>query len=319
MPIDWFEIGLGWRHLYIVFDRRVECATTTDAEVNACGRNQRLDPRLYQSWWRRRSGGRDLTRQAVALIGVEDREALQEMNGLSLLATLVRPPFFLGRDEAVGINHRRSTLALAYVATKRQRLTEREPALARESLLDHGAPKDQHVDAAIRPAGFGVFRHRQRRFRCCRSPWLNPGQTSGFEFSHDLGGDFVVKIRPAHAGMRFWMMWGHRGAPRQALQASLAARNLSRPNRVRTLTLYIDACGNDRDPKGGDALAAPLAGVCLRVERDRPRAGHALTAVTAVLPPRQQRRRPRMLRGCHETASAKRPSFLRRPVGTFLN
>jgi hypothetical protein len=31
----------------------------------------------------------------------------------------------------------------------------------------------------------------------------------------------------------------------------------------------FDSCGNDRYPKGGDRWAAPAAGACLRIERDR--------------------------------------------------
>ena len=110
----------------------------------------------------------------------------------------------------------------------------------------------------------------------------------------------------------------HRSGSEASKHASSAfSRHITKARPRPTLILYSNACGNDRDRKGGDAFAVPLAGLCLRVERDRPSAGAALTTTATISSPRPHRRRTRMLRGCPEPASEKRPSFLRLPAGTF--
>ncbi|MET4121122.1 hypothetical protein ABIB85_007584 [Bradyrhizobium sp. JR1.5] len=118
MPIDRFEIGLGWGHLYIVFRRRIKGAVAADAEVDPGRLDQVFDPRLDQAWRRRRRRSCDLWRQAVALIAVEDREALEERNSLCLLAGLMCAALFVDGHEAVGVDDGRAALALADVTTE---------------------------------------------------------------------------------------------------------------------------------------------------------------------------------------------------------
>src|SRR3954452_15586310 len=128
MPIDWFKIGLRRRHLHIIFRRHIEGTVAADAEVDAGRLDQVFDLRLDQArrrGWRR---CRDLWRQAVALITVEDCELLEERNGMRFLAGLMYAALFAGRDESVGIDDGRAALALADVTTERQRLAEGKPA-----------------------------------------------------------------------------------------------------------------------------------------------------------------------------------------------
>jgi P-type conjugative transfer protein TrbG len=118
MPIDRLEIGLRrWDH-HEVRPGRVEGAVAADAEVDAGGADQAFDPRLDQTWRRRRCDGRDLLGQAFALRGVEDREALQEGDRLGVLAGLAGAALFVVGDEAVSVDDGRAALALTHIAAE---------------------------------------------------------------------------------------------------------------------------------------------------------------------------------------------------------
>src|SRR5690349_5982982 len=119
MPVDGLEIGLWWRHLHIVFCRRIECAVAADAEIDAGRLDELFDTRLDQAWRRRRRRRCDLRRQVVALISIKDRKALEEWNGLRFVARFARAPLFVGRYKPIGIDYGRPALALADVTTKR--------------------------------------------------------------------------------------------------------------------------------------------------------------------------------------------------------
>src|SRR6185437_5687840 len=119
MPVDRLEIGLRRRHLHIVVRGHVEGAAAADAEVDARRLDQRLDGWLDQArLWRWRDHG-EILGQALALCEVEDREALQERNGLRLHAGLPCPPLLVVGNEAVGIDDGCAVLALADIATER--------------------------------------------------------------------------------------------------------------------------------------------------------------------------------------------------------
>src|SRR3954447_25234248 len=141
MPIDWFKIGLRRRHLHIVFRRHIEGTVAADAEVDAGRLDQVFDLRLDQAWRRRWRRFCDLWRQAVTLIAVEDREALEERNALRFLTGLMCAAFFVDRHEAVGVDDGRAALALADVTTERQRLAEGKPALPCKSVFGRGTPE----------------------------------------------------------------------------------------------------------------------------------------------------------------------------------
>jgi hypothetical protein len=77
---------------------------------------------------------------------VENSEALEEGNGLRFLAGFVGAlPLAFGH-ETIGVEDRRSALPLAHMAAESERLTERQPALAGEAVLDHSAPKNENID-----------------------------------------------------------------------------------------------------------------------------------------------------------------------------
>ncbi len=212
VPVDRLEIGLRRRHLDVVLRRHIEGAFAADAEIDA----RRLDQRLDQAGLR--CGRRDgkVVWQILALRDIEHGEALQERNGLRFLAGLLRALVLVVWNEAVGVDDGGAALALADMAAERQRLAEREPALDGETVLDDGAPKDQHIDSRILTAGSRVCRHRQRRLRRRRAPRLHPGDAARFELGDDLVGDVVVEARPVGAGASVAVMSGHRGSPRRA-------------------------------------------------------------------------------------------------------
>lgn len=211
MPVDRLEIGLRWRHLHIVFCRHIECAIAADPEVNASRLDELFDPRLDQAWRRRRSHRCDLWRQALALIDVEYRKALEECDGLRFLTVLARAPLFVHRHKAIGIDDGRAALALANVTAERKRLTECKPALTCERAFGGSSPEDQNVDAAILAAGRGILRQGQLRLRRRGAPRLHPWHSARLKFADDLVGDFVIKVCPVLTGTRSRKMSGHRG------------------------------------------------------------------------------------------------------------
>ena len=231
VPVDRLEIGLGRRDLHIVERRDVKGAIAADAEVDARGTDQRLDLGLDQARRRRWRDDGDVFRQAFALRGVEHREALEERNRLGLVSALAGAPLLVVGHEAVGIDHGRAALVFADIAAERQRLAEGEPALAGKAVFDDGAPEDQDVDPRIVPAGGGVSRHGEWRFRRRRPPGLDPGYAASLQLADDLAGDFVVEARPVLAGASGCGLSGHRGSPRRAPEASLPALNPSRQSR----------------------------------------------------------------------------------------
>src|SRR3546814_16662922 len=99
----------------------------------------RLEPGLEQTGqWRRRNDGQ-LLRQVLALLRIEDREALQKRDRLGVLAGLAGALFLVVRPEAVGIDDGGAVLALADIAAERERLAKRQPALPGEALLGDAA------------------------------------------------------------------------------------------------------------------------------------------------------------------------------------
>ena len=104
--------------------RHVEGAVAADAEIDARRGDQRLDARFDQPrrhGWR---GGRYILGQILALVGVENGEALQERDRLGVLAGLARTALLVLRHETVGIDDGGAALALADIPAKRQRLAE---------------------------------------------------------------------------------------------------------------------------------------------------------------------------------------------------
>ena len=215
-------------------------------------------PISASAWGRIRPSGTgggavtSLVGKVLALIGVEDREPLEERDGARLVAVAFGPPAFVIRREAVGIDDGRAVLALADVAAEAQGLAEGQPALADEAVLDDRAPENQHVDAGVAALCRGVLRHGERRLRRRRPPGLDPGHAAGLQFGDDLVGDFVIEARPVLAGT------GASGRVWTSRISATGAASLSRDlqpvteNPVRTLTL------------GGVAGCSPQKGVCRR-------------------------------------------------------
>jgi hypothetical protein len=79
------------------------------------------------------------------------------------------------------------------MAAESERLTERQPALAGEAVLDHSAPKNENIDSEIAPSGRSVLGQRERRLGRGRPPWLDPWKRARLELGDDLVSDVVIK------------------------------------------------------------------------------------------------------------------------------
>jgi hypothetical protein len=83
------------------------------------------------------------------LVGVEDREPLEERDGTWRFARFFGTPTLVIRDKAIRIDDGDAAFALLDMAAEAKGLSEGEPALASETAFDDGAPEDQHVDPRI--------------------------------------------------------------------------------------------------------------------------------------------------------------------------
>ena len=262
MPVDRLEEGLRRGHADVVAGHIVVGLVAADADVGARRADQLLDLRQDQAGVDRGRRRGDAVGQSLALLDVEDGEALEERDCPRFLAPLMGAVAHVVRDEAVGIDDGGPALALADVAAERQGLLEGQPALGGEALLDDGVPQDEDVDAAVGPAGGGVLRHSERCAHARRAPRLHPGQAAGLQLGDDLVGDLLVERAAifgwARASSGPWMRtepWliSMTGRPRASLSASRARHGDSRP------ALPLRA--------GPDAVAVECAGEC-RVRED---------------------------------------------------
>src|SRR5690606_17701186 len=134
-----------------------------DAQIGSGCTDQLLDLRQDQIDAGRRRIRGNVVGQPFTLLGIEDREALEERDGTWCLALVIGLLSLIVRDEAVGIDDRRPPFALAHVAAKPQSLPEREPALDGEAVLYDGTPEDQNVDARVAAPGGSIPGDPERR------------------------------------------------------------------------------------------------------------------------------------------------------------
>jgi hypothetical protein len=200
VPVDGLNIGLWRWDLYEIAPRIVERPVSTDTEIHAGGPDQRFGLRQDEVGLDRRFDRSDSLGQTLALCCVEDGEALEERDRLRFLAGLRSASAFVLRREAVGIDDRRTALALPDIATEAEGLAKSQPAVAGEAALNDGAPEKQHIDSRIATIGGCILRHGERRFRRGRSPWLDPGHAPRLQLGDDLVSDFLVEARPILAG-----------------------------------------------------------------------------------------------------------------------
>ena len=113
VPVDRLEEGRRRRHLDVIGARDIEGAVAADADIGAGRADQRLGLRQDQVFGQRLRRRRDLGRYILALVGIEDREALEKRDRLGLVAGLCGALALAIRDEAVGIDDRRAAFALA--------------------------------------------------------------------------------------------------------------------------------------------------------------------------------------------------------------
>ena len=118
--------------LDVIGARDVEGAVAADADIGAGRADQRLGLRQDQVFGQRFGRRRDLGRYIRALVGIKDREALEERDRVGLVAGLSRARALAGGNKAVGINDRDAFLALAHMGAEFQRLAEGKPVLAAE-------------------------------------------------------------------------------------------------------------------------------------------------------------------------------------------
>src|SRR5258708_6930190 len=110
VPIDRLEIGSRLRYLHEIAGGGLVGVRTADAEICAGGGNQRLGSGLNLIRQRRYERSSDLLGQAIALVRVEDRKALEKRDGARLFTRLRGAPAFAVRGEAIGIDDARSPL-----------------------------------------------------------------------------------------------------------------------------------------------------------------------------------------------------------------
>lgn len=246
VPVDRLEIGLRRRHLHVVVRRHIEGAISADAEIDAGGFDQGLYARFYQTRRHLRRSRRDILGQVLALIRVENGEALQERDRLGFLAGFASVPLLVLRHEAISIDDGGAAFALTDISAERQRLAEGQPALAGKAALNDGAPEQQHVDSGIGSAGRGVLRKAERRLRRRRAPWLDPRHAAGLQLGDDLVGDLGIEIGPVAPGAGVSLVSGHRGSPRRAPRAFLSTSNPSRQTGPHSHSRGVAGCPRRR-------------------------------------------------------------------------
>src|SRR5271169_7049266 len=112
-PIGWLKVGVNWGDLNVVENGMIEGLAAADADIGSCrhdhgvrGGNDRL--------WRRLRRVR-IDRQALALVGVEQREAFEEGNARDRVAGLASAlAHRLGR-EAIGVDDRDAAFPLSNI------------------------------------------------------------------------------------------------------------------------------------------------------------------------------------------------------------
>jgi hypothetical protein len=112
VKIDRLEKRRGRWHLDVVFARDIEGAVAADADIGAGRADQRLGLRQDQVFGDRRRRRRDVGRKILALVGVENREALEERNRLRFVPGFGGARALAVGNEAVGIDDGGAFLAL---------------------------------------------------------------------------------------------------------------------------------------------------------------------------------------------------------------
>ena len=260
VPVDRLEIGLWRRHLHIVVGGDIEGPIAADAKVDPRRPDQRFDLGFDQAWRRRRSLNGDIVGQALTLRRVEDREMLQKWNSGRLFAGLACAALFVVGHKAVSIDDGRAVLALPHVSAEGERLAKGQPMLGRKAVLDHGAPKDQDVDAGILTGGRRIPRHGERRLRRSCTPGLDPGKPAILEFGDDLVGDVVIEIGAVTGTTRGAIHSGHRDKLHDGRREPLSQPSTRHGRSVRTLALGAlrgvpaEGVGRDRGSAAGEGF-----------------------------------------------------------------
>lgn len=184
-----------------ILRRDIERLVAADADIGAGGGDERFGARDDLAFRHGRRIACDLAAQPFALIDVEDGEAFEEGDAFRLAA-------FAGgalkrglRREAVGEQRHGSALALPDHAARLAALIKGEPALARISALDGGAPQKQDVDARIAAPRHGVARQSQTR-RAGRFPWGRPKDNAPFKIGDDGARHLIIKGRARRSRLR---------------------------------------------------------------------------------------------------------------------
>ena len=224
VKINRLKEGRGRRHLDVVGAGDVEGAVAADADIGAGRTDQRLGLRQDQVFGERFRRRRDRGRKILALVGIKDREAFEEWDGVGFVAGFGGARAFAVRNEAVGIDDRGAAFALLHMGAEFQRLAEGQPVLAAEAALGAGQPQDQDIDAAVGAAGRGVLRQAERGRGT--GPRLHPGHAPLFELANDFVGDLLIEAGAVGEGFVGRRGMGHRESPRRAGESFLSPGTL---------------------------------------------------------------------------------------------
>ncbi len=203
--IDLVKEGRLRRDLHIIRARRVKRFGPANAKVGPGRDYQRLGNGHRLALGQRRRGNGEPFGQAVALVDVEQGNALEERYGARVVVVAPRPLALILGSEAVSINHGHAALALADGAASVERLGEGQPALRGMAALDDRAPQQQDINPRVASPGNGVARQARRGGGA--APRLNPREAPGFKLGDDPRGDFGIErdarllacARPARA------------------------------------------------------------------------------------------------------------------------
>lgn len=178
-------------HLDVVVPGVVKGLVAAETKIGAAGLDEGVDRRRHDGVGNSGHRRRQRVGETVALVGVEDGEALQEGDAAAPVTVPAAARIVLARREAAGIDDGGAMLALAHAAAEPERLAEGEPVLGAEAVLDDGVPENEDVDTGVFSPRRGVSRHGQRGGG--GGPGLDPGDAAGLQFGDDAVGDVLVE------------------------------------------------------------------------------------------------------------------------------
>src|ERR1700744_3144138 len=190
-----------------IFAQMIESLTACFADGRAAATDKSLGFGVLVGFGIDAGRRRDMGRKSLALLHIEDGEALQERHGRRIVTAFLGALAFAFGHKAVGKTDGRAAFAFADMPAKAQGLAKGQPFLIGKTAPDHGVPQDQDIDAGIKFAARGAARHAQRGRAA--GPWAHPWDHALFHFRDDAGCYFVIQGNAALAASLVIGVWAH--------------------------------------------------------------------------------------------------------------